>query len=247
VLSSQPGAALIRVRELTRHHGAVVAANAVSFDVPRGQICGLIGPNGSGKSTTIRMLAGVLAPTGGRVTGFDGLDVVRDTERWKQRTGYMGQTCSLYLDLTVEENLQFFGSIYCLEPARLRDRIHGLAAALEIEPLLADLASTLSTGQRQRVALAAALLHEPELLLLDEPTNGLDPRGRRLFWELIDELAASRGTTLVVTTKDISEAEHCGRLAFMLDGRLIGEGRPNDLREQQQAALASAGAFAMES
>jgi ABC-2 type transport system ATP-binding protein len=230
MLMSQAPAALMQVRNLTRKFGAFVATDAVTFDVPRGKIFGFLGPKGSGKSTIIRILAGLLTPTSGRVTGFDGLDVVRDPERWKQHTGYMSQKCSLYLDLTVEENLQFFGSIYC-PPARLRDRIHDLAATLDIEPLLKSLTSALSTSERQQVALAASLLNEPELLLLDEPTGGLDPRGRRVFWELIRELAASRGMTVLVTAHDMDGAEQCDHLAFMLNGRLMSEGRPNDLKE----------------
>jgi ABC-2 type transport system ATP-binding protein len=229
--------AILQVRDLTRKFGAFAAASGVTFDVPRGQIFGFLGPNGSGKSTTIRMLAGLLAPSGGRVTGFDGLDVVRDTERWKQRTGYMGQTFSLYLDLTVRENLQFMGSIHRLPPARLDDRIHELAATLKFEPLLDRPTSTLSAGHRQGVALAASLLHEPELLVLDEPTSGVDPRGRRLFWELIYELTATRGTTVVMTTHAIDEAEQCDRLAFMLNGRLMADGQPNRLKEQLRGRI----------
>src|SRR6185503_3092903 len=170
---------LIQVHEITKHFGAFAAADHVSFDVPKGQIFGFLGPNGSGKSTTIRVLPGLLAPTSGRVTGFDGLDVSKDTERWKQQTGYMSQKFSLYLDLTVEENLRFFGMVYGLAAKVLRDRIGELAARLKFEPLLRTLTGALSTGQRQRVALAASLLHEPELLFLDEPTGGVDPRWRR--------------------------------------------------------------------
>ena len=221
---------LIQVHEVTRRFGAFVAADRVSFDVPKGQIFGFLGPNGSGKSTTIRILAGLLAATSGRVTGFDGLDVAKDTERWKQQTGYMSQKFSLYLDLTVEENLRFFGMIYGLAPKALRDRIRDLAARLKFEPLLPALTRTLSTGQRQRVALAASLLHEPKLLFLDEPTGGVDPRGRRMFWDLIYELAASRGLTVLVTTHYMDEAEQCDRLAFILNGRIIAEGQPGDLK-----------------
>ena len=222
---------LIQVREVTRRFGAFVAADRVSFDVPRGQIFGFLGPNGSGKSTTIRMLAGLLAPTSGRVTGFGGLDVVRDTEPWKQRLGYMSQKFSLYLDLTVEENLKFFGSIYGLSKRPLRDRIGELSARLKFESLLGTFTSALSTGQRQRVALAAALLHEPELLFLDEPTGGVDPRGRRMFWDLIYELTASRKMTVLVTTHYMDEAEQCDRLAFILNGKIIAEGAPHDLKQ----------------
>jgi ABC-type multidrug transport system ATPase subunit len=222
---------LIQAHEVTRRFGSFVAADRVSFDVPRGQIFGFLGPNGSGKSTTIRVLAGLLTPTSGRVTGFDGLDVSKDTERWKQQTGYMSQKFSLYLDLTVEENLRFFGMVYGLAPKRLRERIRDLAARLKFEPLLRVLTRTLSTGQRQRVALAASLLHEPELLFLDEPTGGVDPRGRRMFWDLIYELAAARGLTVLVTTHYMDEAEQCDRLAFILYGRIIAEGTPGELKQ----------------
>ncbi len=222
---------LVQVRDLSRRFGAVVAADAVTFDVPRGQIFGFLGPHGSGKSTTLRMLAGLLAPSSGRVTGFDGLDVVRDTERWKKHTGYMGQTFSLYLDLTVEENLLFLGSIDGLQPALVRERVHELAATLKCEPLLTSLTSSLSIEQRQRVALAASLLHQPELLFLDEPTGGIDPRGRRVFWEEICDLAVSRGLTVLVTTHHMDEAEQCDRLAAILNGRLIAEGQPSELKE----------------
>jgi len=221
---------LVRVRDLTRKFGDFVAVDRVSFDIPAGGIFGFLGPNGSGKSTTIRMLAGLLQPTAGTVRGFDGLDVARDTERWKRRLGYMSQKFSLYLDLTVEENLRFFGSIYGLARPRLADRIQELAVRLRFARVLGALTEGLSTGLRQRVSLAAALLHEPELLFLDEPTSGVDPRGRRLFWDLIYELAAARGMTVLVTTHYMDEAEQCDRLAFILDGALIAEGAPPDLK-----------------
>jgi ABC-2 type transport system ATP-binding protein len=229
--------ALIQVREITRRFGAFVAADRVSFDVPRGQIFGFLGPNGSGKSTTIRMLAGLLAPSSGRVTGFGGLDVVKDTERWKQRMGYMSQKFSLYLDLTVEENLRFFGMVYGLSNGALRQRIRELSARLKFDSLLSNMTSALSTGQRQRVALAAALLHEPELLFLDEPTGGVDPRGRRMFWDLIYDLVASRKMTVLVTTHYMDEAEQCDRLAFILNGKLIAEGAPADLKQDLHGRL----------
>ena len=218
--------------DVTRRFGSFVAADHVSFDVPKGQIFGFLGPNGSGKSTTIRMLAGLLAPTSGPITGFGGLDVAKDTESWKQQTGYMSQKFSLYLDLTVEENLRFFG--IGLWPRVARRSTNGsreLAARLKFEPLLRRSPTTLSTGQRQRVALAASLLHEPKLLFLDEPTGGVDPRGRRMFWDLIYELAADRGMTVLVTTHYMDEAEQCDRLAFILNGGLIAEGQPGDLKQ----------------
>jgi ABC-2 type transport system ATP-binding protein len=222
---------------VTRRFGDFIASDHVSFDVPKGQIFGFLGPNGSGKSTTIRMLAGLLAPTSGTVTGFGGLDVVKDTERWKLRTGYMSQKFSLYIDLTVEENLRFFGSIYGLSKRVLNDRIRELATRLRFERLLGSMTGALSTGQRQRVALAAALLHEPELLFLDEPTGGVDPKGRRVFWELIYELAASRGMTVLVTTHYMDEAEQCDRLAFILNGKLIAEGEPDVLKDSLRSRI----------
>lgn len=221
---------LIRVENVTRKFGTFTAVDRVSFDLPRGKVFGFLGPNGSGKSTTIRMLAGLLAPTSGRITGFENLDVVKDTERWKSRLGYMSQKFSLYLDLTVDENLRFYGSIYGLDRAKLDARIDTLAKRLRFEKIRKQLTDGLSTGLRQRVALAAALLHEPELLFLDEPTGGVDPRGRRLFWDLIYELAADRGMTVLVTTHYMDEAEQCDRLAFILDGALIADGSPQDLK-----------------
>jgi ABC-2 type transport system ATP-binding protein len=223
--------AAVTVRSLTRRFGDFTAVNGVSFEIPRGKVFGFLGPNGSGKSTTIRMLTGLLAPTAGSVTGLGGLDVVRDTDGWKTRLGYMSQKFSLYLDLTVEENLRFFGAAYGLSNSRLSERIGELAARLGFERLRRDLTESLSTGWRQRVALAASLLHEPELLFLDEPTGGVDPKGRRVFWDLIYELAAGRGMTVLVTTHYMDEAEQCDRLAFILEGDLIAEGTPPDLKE----------------
>src|SRR5262245_11903885 len=176
------------------------------------------------------MLTGLLEPTSGTATGFGGLDVAKDTDAWKLRLGYMSQKFSLYIDMTVEENLRFFGSIYGLEPARLTERIDALSKRLRFESLRPILTEGLSTGQRQRVALAAALLHEPDLLFLDEPTGGVDPKGRRVFWDLIYELAADRGMTVLVTTHYMDEAEQCDRLAFILEGRLIAEGPPPELK-----------------
>ncbi len=228
--SSSSSDILLRCDNLTRKFGAFTAVDRVSFEISRGKVFGFLGPNGSGKSTTIRMLTGLLKPTSGTATGFGGLDVAKDTEAWKKRLGYMSQKFSLYIDLTVEENLRFFGSIYGLSHSRLADRVGALASRLRFEPLLGELTENLSTGQRQRVALAAALLHEPELLFLDEPTGGVDPKGRRLFWDLIYELAAARGMTVLVTTHYMDEAEQCDRLGFILDGKLIAAGSPPELK-----------------
>jgi ABC-2 type transport system ATP-binding protein len=231
------GEIFLEAKHLTRRFGAFTAVNDVSFTVPRGKVFGFLGPNGSGKSTTIRMLTGLLEPTSGTATGFGGLDVARDTDAWKNRLGYMSQKFSLYLDMTVEENLRFFGSIYGLEPAKLAERIDALAKRLGFQELRALLTEGLSTGQRQRVALAAALLHEPELLFLDEPTGGVDPKGRRVFWDLIYELAADRGMTVLVTTHYMDEAEQCDSLAFILNGLLIAEGTPRALKTDLEGRI----------
>jgi ABC-2 type transport system ATP-binding protein len=228
--SSSDPEILLRCSNLTRKFGSFTAVDGVSFEIPRGKVFGFLGPNGSGKSTTIRMLTGLLKPTSGTATGFGGLNVAKDTEKWKKRLGYMSQKFSLYLDLTVQENLEFFGSIYGLTRDRQSVRIQELAKRLRFESILGELTENLSTGQRQRAALAAALLHEPELLFLDEPTGGVDPMGRRLFWDLIYELAATRGMTVLVTTHYMDEAEQCDRLAFILDGRLIASGSPAELK-----------------
>jgi len=235
--SSVSSDVLLRCDGLTRRFGSFTAVDHVSFEIPRGKVFGFLGPNGSGKSTTIRMLTGLLVPTSGTVTGFGGLDVARRTDEWKKRLGYMSQKFSLYLDLTVTENLAFFGSIYGLSNARLADRIRALAGRLRFESLLGELTENLSTGQRQRVALAAALLHEPELLFLDEPTGGVDPKGRRLFWDLIYELAATKGMTVLVTTHYMDEAEQCDRLGFILDGRLIASDSPAALKSSLAGRL----------
>jgi ABC-2 type transport system ATP-binding protein len=232
-----PGDTLVEARDLTRRFGDFVAADRISFDIPRGRVFGFLGPNGSGKTTTIRMLAGLLHPTAGTVHGFGGLDVVRDTEAWKRRLGYMSQKFSLYTDLTVVENLRFFGRVYGLGNSALDVRIGELSSRLKFEPVLGTLADGLSTGLRQRVALAAALLHEPELLFLDEPTGGVDPHGRRMFWDLIYELAADRGMTVLVTTHYMDEAEQCDWLAFILDGVLIAQGTPPDLKQNLASRL----------
>ncbi len=228
---------LISVRNVTRKFGDFTAVDDVSFDIPRGKVFGFLGPNGSGKSTTIRMLTGLLAPTSGTITGFEGLDVTRDTEAWKTRLGYMSQKFSLYLDLTVLENLRFFARIYGLGRDRERERIAQLSKRLRFGDVMGELTEGLSTGYRQRVALAAALIHEPELLFLDEPTGGVDPRGRRVFWDLIYELAADRGMTVLVTTHYMDEAEQCDRLAFILDGALIAESTPGDLKHDLRGRI----------
>jgi ABC-2 type transport system ATP-binding protein len=217
----------IEARGLTRRFGALVAVDHVDLTIPRAGIYGFLGPNGSGKSTTIRMLCGLLEPSAGTVRVL-GHDMPRDAEQMRSKLGYMTQRFSLWDDLTVHENLQFMARIFGLGPAQRAARIAEVSAEFDLESLLAQRAGTMSGGQRQRLALAAATLHRPELLLLDEPTSAVDPRSRRDFWESLF-LLVGRGTTILVSTHYMDEAERCHRLAILDRGRLVGEGEPKAL------------------
>ncbi len=213
-------APLVTAQELTRTFGDFVAVDHVSFEVSRGEIFGFLGSNGAGKTTTIRMLCGLLAPTSGSAT-VDGLDVATQAQEIKRRVGYMSQRFSLYGDLTVGENLRFWGGAYGLFGAAMQRRFDWAIATAELTEQRRILVRDLSGGYRQRLALAAALLHEPPVVFLDEPTGGVDPAARRHFWDLIDELAAE-GKTVFVTTHYMDEAERCHRVALMHAGRMIG-------------------------
>jgi ABC-2 type transport system ATP-binding protein len=220
----------VRVEGLERRFGEFIAVDRVSFEVPRGQIFGFLGPNGAGKSTTIRMLTGLLAPTGG-AGWVDGLDVRTHGEAIKERIGYMSQKFSLYEDLTVAQNLDFYGGIYRIPAERKAAR---KAWALEMAGLVdrqGSLTRELAGGWRQRLALAAAILHEPKILFLDEPTSGVDPISRRNFWDLIRTMARE-GVTVFVTTHYMDEAEYCDRLALIYRGRLIALGTPDQLKRE---------------
>lgn len=214
---------------LTRRFGPFVAVDDVSLQVHAGEIYGFLGSNGAGKSTTIRMLCGLLLPTSGRaeVAGFD---VGRQPEQVKRRLGYMSQRFSLYLDLTVRENLTFFGGVYGLRNQQLRDRIAWAVQMADLTGSEDRLTGELSGGFRQRLALASALLHEPPVVFLDEPTGGVDPVARRRFWDLIYELAEA-GKTVFVTTHFMDEAEHCHRIALMDAGKVVAEGSPAALKQ----------------
>ncbi len=227
---------IIHTEHLSRSFGALVAVRDVSLDVRRGEIFGILGPNGAGKSTTIRMLCGILDPTGGRGTVV-GFDVAREAERIKERIGYMTQRFSLYEDLTVVENIEFYAGIYGVALGRRRARVDAVLERSGLTARRRQLAGTLSGGWKQRVALACATIHEPPLLFLDEPTAGVDPVSRREFWERIHELA-SAGTTAVLTTHYMDEAERCHRLAFIFGGSLLDVGTPDEIVERRALRVA---------
>jgi len=227
----------IVVKNLSRHFGDFKAVDNISFEVNRGEIFGFLGPNGAGKSTTIRMLNGLLLPTSGegKVGGYD---IITENDKIKDHIGYMSQRFSLYEDLTAEENLTFFGGVYGLTPAQLRDRITEVLRLVGLEERRRDLTRTLPLGLKQRLALASAIIHEPSILFLDEATSGVDPISRRNFWDLIYAMA-EEGRTILVTTHYMEEAEFCDRLVLIYQGHIIAQGTPSQLKaEVKETVLA---------
>lgn len=223
----------VDVTNLRRTFGKFVAVNDISFQVGRGEIFGFLGPNGAGKSTTIRMLCGLLKPSGGFGT-VAGFDIMRESERIKSRIGYMSQKFSLYQTLTVEENLNFYAGVYLMDRDRHEQTKQRFWSETALGGVRDRLVVELPAGTRQLLALFCAIQHEPEIIFLDEPTAGVDPMSRRYFWEQINALAA-RGVTIFVTTHYLDEAEECHRIAMIFNGRLAAIGRPQELKQERFA------------
>ena len=217
----------VEVHDLTRRFGAVTAVDRVTFDIRAGEIFGILGPNGSGKTTTIRLLCGLIAPTSG-TAHVAGHDVVKSPDRVKAAIGYMSQAFGLYRDLTVDENLRFYGGVYGLDQ-ELGPRVTWAKQRMHLAAIGDRITGVLSGGQKQRLALGCAVLHQPPVLFLDEPTAGVDPGARRLFWEIIRGLAAE-GTTIICTTHYMDEAERFDRIAFLSLGKLTALGTPAEVR-----------------
>ncbi|MEW6240529.1 MAG: ABC transporter ATP-binding protein [Chloroflexota bacterium] len=218
---------VIVAQNLTRHFGDFVAVDHVNFEVDAGEVVGYLGPNGCGKTTTIRMLLGLLKPTSGKATVL-GYDSFLESEQVRSRSGYMSQKFALYDDLTTLENMTFYAGVYGI---RDKDRVKRTLDMVGLNGHESTLTRSLSAGWRQRLALGIALVHEPKLLFLDEPTSGVDPTARRVFWDLIYELAEENGVTIKVTTHYMDEAEYCERVGIMRDGRLLAMDTPTNLKK----------------
>ena len=228
-----PTAPVITTDKLTRKFGDFIATNEISFEVSKGEIFGFLGANGAGKTTAIRMLTGLLKPTSGAAT-VAGYDVYKETEKIKRSIGYMSQKFSLYEDLTVRENIRFFGGIYGLRRKEIKVKTEELLARLGMEEMADALVASLPLGWKQKLSFSIAIIHDPAIVFLDEPTGGVDPVTRRQFWDLIYE-AANKGVTVFVTTHYMDEAEYCGRISIMVDGRIEALGTPAELKSRFEA------------
>ena len=229
-------APVIETHDLTRVFGSYTAVDRLNLSVPRGAIYGFIGSNGSGKSTAIRMICGLLPPTSGTAFVLSCNTAVHP-ERARQALGYMSQRFSLYANMTVRENMMFYGGLYGLPREERRTRVAEVIARMQLTDRADVLAGGLSGGQKQRLALGCAILHRPALLVLDEPTSAVDPTSRRLFWNLLSEMAGTERTTIFVTTHFMDEAEHCDEIAFLQRGKKIASGSPSALKEELPARL----------
>jgi ABC-2 type transport system ATP-binding protein len=224
---------VISVQDLTKRFGSFTAVDQISFDVEQGEIFGFLGANGAGKTTAMRMLCGLSLPTSGKAN-VAGFDLYKDAEKIKKNIGYMSQKFSLYEDLTIRENIRFYGGIYGLSNAEIKEKTARLSNTLKIDDKLNTLVKALPLGWRQKISFSVAMIHEPKIVFLDEPTGGVDPITRREFWTMIFE-AANTGTTVFVTTHYMDEAEYCGRVSIMVDGKIDALGAPQELKEKFSA------------
>ncbi|MEX2234795.1 MAG: ABC transporter ATP-binding protein [Cyclobacteriaceae bacterium] len=226
--------AVIKTERLTKHFGDFYAVNEITFEVGRGEIFGFLGANGAGKTTAMRMLIGLSKPSSGNAS-IAGFDVYHETEKIKKNIGYMSQKFSLYEDLTVMENVRFFGGIYGLSGKTLREKSESLVEQLGLQSARKKLVGSLPLGWKQKLSFSVAILHDPKIVFLDEPTGGVDPVTRRQFWDLI-YAATLKGMTVFVTTHYMDEAEYCNRISIMVDGRIKALGSPADLRQHYHAS-----------
>ena len=223
---------VVKVENLSKKFGEFIATNAISFEVNKGEIFGFLGANGAGKTTAMRMLSGLLTPSSGQafVASFD---VATQAELVKKNIGYMSQKFSLYEDLTIQENIDFYGGIYGLSRQEIKDRSKGIVSKFQLESVIHKLVKTIPLGWKQKLAFALALIHKPKVVFLDEPTGGVDPITRRQFWDLIYE-AANDGVTIFITTHYMDEAEYCDRVSIMVDGLIKALGTPSELKTSFQ-------------